>query len=369
MKHLKNSICLLLLIVFASCKTATDPKTEVYTRYELDSIVALELQKQVDAIISNENIPQLNQELVDLKLEKFANDKFIPYLQQHDSGISQNITLVGIIFTILITIVGILIPMTNNKKIENKLDEHKRELEESKKELQSSKRQVEESEKELDTLKNYLTKIRDEVTSLKDDTYKSKIEAERAARRSMFSEMLTRTMNEVDFDKKMEMFSKLIEDYPENEFLSQSHCARGMFYFDSKKYENAIEDFSASLSIDSNNASTYYYRGFAFEDNGDKDKAISDYTSAISINPNYAEALYRRGNNTRSIKDLEKAIAISPNFVKAYYVLGTIYEDNNDKNSALDYMSEGKRRARFEGDLQMINQFEKAITRLRSKMQ
>lgn len=376
MNHIKHLLILLLFSMLSlSCKSATKNDNKLFTQKQVDSIVASELQKTLEASAKNEASDQFY-ELLELKIDKVANEKFTDYSNRQDESISHYITsmgtlfaILGLFFTLLSAIVGILIPMMNNRKVEVKLDEHTKKLEESNKEMQKDRNQLEQSKQEFNKLQENMERIRDEVTELKQETHKSMIEAEKAARQSMFSEMLSRARSENEFDKKTEMFSKLIEEYQEKEFISQSYFTRGLFYFDTKKYDNAIDDFTESIKANPNNAEAYFYRGHVFEMVANRDNAVSDYTEAIRINPNFVEALYRRGNITLSPKDLQKAIELSPNHVKAYYVLGTIYENSKDYASALDIMSEGKRKARFDGDLKMINQFEKAIDKIRSKLQ
>ncbi len=86
---------------------------------------------------------------------------------------------------------------------------------------------------------------------------------------------------------------RTIEDYdmaislePNN---AKTYYNRGNAYYGKGQYDRAIVDFNKAISLDSNNAFAYYNnRGYAYYGKGQYDRAIADYNMAISLYPNYA---------------------------------------------------------------------------------
>ncbi len=206
-------------------------------------------------------------------------------------------------------------------------------------------RSDEQKDKLIRNLKSWLgiTDKNDDIQIEAKNKQNSKDDTEKAARLAKFSELLSQALSEKEFSNQMDKFSRLFKEYPEDEFVSQS----------------------------------YFNRGYILEKSGDLKSAILDYREAIQYNQNYAEAFYRLGSvllkddKEQSLEYLKKSIELSHDNIKAYYVLGLVYETYGTKDAylnALDAYSDGKRQARFQGDLEMINQFEKVIKSLREKM-
>src|SRR6478672_8200950 len=107
----------------------------------------------------------------------------------------------------------------------------------------------------------------------------------------------------------------------------------------------AIEYFTQSLQLNSQNADAYVYRGLARYDLGDKEGAIADYDKALLINPNNANVYYSRGNarsalgdKQEAIADYNKALSINPNYANAYDNRGLARSELGDKEGAItDY--------------------------------
>lgn len=206
-------------------------------------------------------------------------------------------------------------------------------------------RSDEQKDKLIRNLKSWLGVAErcDDVQQEAKSDQNSKDNAEKTDRLAKFSEMLSQAWREKEYSSQMDMFSRLMKEFPEDEFVSQS----------------------------------YFNRGYFLEKSGDLNSAIMDYKEAVLYDQNNAEAFYRLGSvlvkddKEQSIVYLKRSIELSPDKIKAYYVLGLVYETYGTKEAylnALDAYSDGKRQARFQGDLEMINQFEKVIKSLREKM-
>jgi tetratricopeptide (TPR) repeat protein len=90
-----------------------------------------------------------------------------------------------------------------------------------------------------------------------------------------------------------------------------------MAYFDKKDFDQAIDWYSHSISVDRENGRAYFWRGFAFEAQGFIDRATSDYEDAVAFDsedsyggiPLTAIAWERLGRIQLEMGELEKAIA------------------------------------------------------------
>jgi tetratricopeptide (TPR) repeat protein len=105
-----------------------------------------------------------------------------------------------------------------------------------------------------------------------------------------------------------------------------------------KTSNQAIEDFTQALLLNSNNSIAYYERGRLYMLKYEIDQASADYTQAIRFDPNNASYYYFRGSlyyfyfedDARSIADFTQAIRLDQNYVLAYFWRGTIYKIKGD---------------------------------------
>lgn len=116
---------------------------------------------------------------------------------------------------------------------------------------------------------------------------------------------------------------------------------QGIKAFDRSDFQQAIRDYTTSISIDNSSASPYYNRGNSYQELNDHSSAIRDYTKAISIDPHKAEAYYNRGisyqsigDTSSAIRDYSEAIAVDPNKSEAYNNRGLIFLRSGDYRKA-----------------------------------
>jgi tetratricopeptide (TPR) repeat protein len=107
---------------------------------------------------------------------------------------------------------------------------------------------------------------------------------------------------------------------------------RGIAFTDLNRFEEAIEDFTASLRLRPEHANTYFRRAHALHLMSEFDKAIADYTNVVRLDPNDGDAyLYRGaawhdlGQFARAVDDYSVAIKIEPT-PGAYYARSKAYE-------------------------------------------
>ncbi len=120
---------------------------------------------------------------------------------------------------------------------------------------------------------------------------------------------------------------------------------RGVTYYESGDYDNAIVEFSKAIGINLRYSDAYYMRGNAYYKRGQYDQAISDYTKAIEINPgcdtaynNRGLAYHMKGQYDQAISDYTKAIEINPKNAIPYYNRGFAYHMKGEYDRAIsDY--------------------------------
>jgi tetratricopeptide (TPR) repeat protein len=84
---------------------------------------------------------------------------------------------------------------------------------------------------------------------------------------------------------------------------------RGLEYFDKGHYDQAINDYSASIDLDPKNADVYNNRGNAYQAKRDYDRAIGDFDTAIALDPRHALAFNNRGIAHANRGEFDLAIA------------------------------------------------------------
>jgi tetratricopeptide (TPR) repeat protein len=100
---------------------------------------------------------------------------------------------------------------------------------------------------------------------------------------------------------------------------------RALVRYDNKNIMGALEDLERVLKLDPGNALTLYNRALIRSQIGDYNNAIDDYDRVISINPNNVLAYYNRasvfvqlGRFRDAMDDYSQAINLYPDFANAY---------------------------------------------------
>ncbi|MEI3649727.1 MAG: tetratricopeptide repeat protein [Dolichospermum lemmermannii FEM_B0920] len=116
---------------------------------------------------------------------------------------------------------------------------------------------------------------------------------------------------------------------------------RGNILVNLKRYDEAITDFTQSITINPQYPGGYYNRGVTYSLQEKFAQAIDDYTQAIAIHPqgikaysNRAAAYYSQGKIDSAINDLTQAIAIDSQYATAYYNRGLIYYEQGNLEEA-----------------------------------
>lgn len=105
--------------------------------------------------------------------------------------------------------------------------------------------------------------------------------------------------------------------------LARAYNERGYSYLFAKKWDEAINDFTAAIKLRPNYSLAYGGRALAYiyrKDAPNLDAAIADYTEIIRIRKNEASEYVNRGNiykkkseTAKAVSDYRAALALEPN--------------------------------------------------------
>jgi tetratricopeptide (TPR) repeat protein len=136
----------------------------------------------------------------------------------------------------------------------------------------------------------------------------------------------------IDQNKDDEYIKKLTKNIEINPNTPGAYIKRGVAYFNTEQYGNAIQDFTKAIDLNPEHRSAYFPRGKAYFNLGQYIKAIQDFTKAIDLNPEHRFAYNGRGNAynklgqyTKAIQDYTKAIDVDSKSSRAYTGRGFSY--------------------------------------------
>lgn len=105
----------------------------------------------------------------------------------------------------------------------------------------------------------------------------------------------------------------------------------GYVDYQNGRFDEAINKFEKSISLNGSNAEAYYLKGVCESQSGTNIAAIKSYNQALKIDPNYAEVHYEIGYSyfqlnkfEKAIEAFDKAIAIRPNYAEAWFNRGSV---------------------------------------------
>jgi putative GTP pyrophosphokinase len=101
--------------------------------------------------------------------------------------------------------------------------------------------------------------------------------------------------NRRDFDRAVDIYSKILSKEPTDAVRSVVLIHRGMARFASDDLTGSLNDFTEAVTADSGNARGYFYRGITHRRLGHRSEALSDLDQCLDIDPYNVEALRARG--------------------------------------------------------------------------
>jgi putative GTP pyrophosphokinase len=130
--------------------------------------------------------------------------------------------------------------------------------------------------------------------------------------------------NKGQLGKAIVFYSEILGLEPPPKTASIIYKHRGMAYFAQSHYEDAADDFTASLGLDPSSYKSAYYRAVVRQVQKNYPAAAEDFSLALSLNPYQPWAFYRRAQVSYHISDYpaaladcEAAIALDPDFEDA----------------------------------------------------
>lgn len=105
---------------------------------------------------------------------------------------------------------------------------------------------------------------------------------------------------------QLEELNLIVLEYPDK---SESYLQRGYFFYQLKRYVEAIKDFDQVLAMDREDSQALIYRGKAHSSLQNWDAAENDFSQAIELNEKDVEAYLARGQNRYRAANLESAMA------------------------------------------------------------
>jgi putative GTP pyrophosphokinase len=125
--------------------------------------------------------------------------------------------------------------------------------------------------------------------------------------------------NQNRFDEAIGLYSRILEQKPNNTICSIIYKHRGMAYFACSQYKNATDDFTSALKFDEQSYKSAYYRGVVRSVLKEYSQAIDDYTLSLTINPYQSFCLFRRaqafyhiGDYPQALSDCDNSLALEP---------------------------------------------------------
>ena len=108
----------------------------------------------------------------------------------------------------------------------------------------------------------------------------------------------------------------------------------GTTFLQLKNYDNAINNFNKSISINSNFPNTYNNKGIALAEKRDYSEAIINYDKAIKLKKDYADAYLNKGISLNKLKRFSEAIKYFKLLIKVKPLDPKIY--NNLGNAKIE---------------------------------
>jgi putative GTP pyrophosphokinase len=115
--------------------------------------------------------------------------------------------------------------------------------------------------------------------------------------------------NKNRFGEAITLYSRILKLNPDDTIRSLIYKHRGMANFAQSQYQDAIEDFTQALNLDSKSYKAAYYRGVVRSVLKQYSEAIDDFTLSLAINPYQSFCLFRRGQTFYHIGDYPQALA------------------------------------------------------------
>jgi putative GTP pyrophosphokinase len=121
------------------------------------------------------------------------------------------------------------------------------------------------------------------------------------------------------FPEAIRLYSRILDMDPNPAITSLIYKHRGMANFAQSHYQDAIDDFTKAMELDSQSYKAAYYRGIVKSVLQQYQEAIDDFTLSLNIHPyqsfchfRRAQAYYHIGDYAEALADCETALSLWP---------------------------------------------------------
>ncbi|UCE40258.1 MAG: tetratricopeptide repeat protein [Candidatus Aminicenantes bacterium] len=123
----------------------------------------------------------------------------------------------------------------------------------------------------------------------------------------------------MDQSGRMLALEREVENNPNN---TAAWLELGNLYFDTGKFQDAIQAYSKYLSLNPNNANVWTDLGVMYRRSGNPSEAISSFDKAIELDPQHEQARFNKGivqfydlgNRDAALQVWQELIKLNPNF-------------------------------------------------------
>jgi len=189
---------------------------------------------------------------------------------------------------------------------------------------------------------NHIQKLNEKLKELLKQREKETKDTSNEDMESLFSgawNYILKARNEIEIDKKEQIFQEALNKYPDNEDVLFQYA----YYLQTSRqdYDNAIKHYNKVIEIKPDDSDSWYNMGNAYVDKQDNDKALESYQKAIAIKTDDYDAWFNMGDTyakkqdyEKAIKSYQNAIGIKPDDASTYCNLGFLYIKINEIEKA-----------------------------------
>lgn len=219
-------------------------------------------------------------------------------INAHLANVGICLSLIGILITFGIAVVGIYLPYTQRKK-------------------------------NIKMIQKELAKIEVISNSIEEFTKKTKSNAEQARINRLISEAIASKNS----NKKIEFYNKVIELDGTH---SKAYNSRGIVYREEKSYNKAMEDFNSALKLDEKFTNAYNNKGLSYYEQEEFDNAIENFNKAIETDKDYYNAYYNLGKTYFKKEKYKEALENYNKVIKLNSKFGIVYRKKADLYAKLN---------------------------------
>lgn len=166
-----------------------------------------------------------------------------------------------------------------------------------------------------------------------------------AVRAEAFSALFKKAQATKDKSLEVELYSKALKAWTASDLITNKAIVlgnRAIVYTDLKRYDLALADFTAALSIEPNDVPRLFNRGNALYQLGLLDAALRDYDRVLELAPDHWKANHnrgmifdKRGDLDGALNEFNKALSHTPGDAAALSMRGTVYGKLRQRDKAL----------------------------------